>query len=203
MSSFKEGQVHQLVEAMEGAGFTPEHLTRLGQDPNLLRRLIGVLCGTHQINVVEPRLICVDRSVPFDPVAFLGKGWSIAEEDERSLALTEVDVAQVTLVTMLKDGESRVVGEEKLRRLKDAGHVRLDAGVFKFLWENQEIIPEEWKRTGNGSIQYIYFDGTVLRGPDGGRRVLCLSRYGDEWDWHYGWLGIGWDADEPSAVLAS
>lgn len=65
MSSFKEGQVHQLVEAMERAGFTPEHLTRLGQNSNLLRQISGVLSGTHEIKIKDliSRVVRVDRSL--------------------------------------------------------------------------------------------------------------------------------------------
>jgi len=35
MSSYKEGQVHQLMERLEAEGFTPDDVTKLGQYENL------------------------------------------------------------------------------------------------------------------------------------------------------------------------
>ncbi|MEK7211397.1 MAG: hypothetical protein AAB731_02085 [Patescibacteria group bacterium] len=87
-------------------------------------------------------------------------------------------------------------GEEKIRRLKADGHIRLDAGIFQALWENKNLIPESWKG------KCVCFDGTVLRDPDGIRFVPCLGWNGGEWCWSCRWLGGGWDADDPSAVLA-
>jgi hypothetical protein len=63
-----------------------------------------------------PKVIPIGRTSAFDPVAFIGEGWSIAEEDERSLALTEVDLSKVNFETMLAEGENSVGGEEKPKR---------------------------------------------------------------------------------------
>jgi hypothetical protein len=143
-------------------------------------------------------VITIDRSRPFNPAKFIGKGWTIEEEDERSLALTQVNLADILLETTLKDSDGgRVQGEEKLRRLKAAGHIRLDAMVLQALCENKSLIPKSWK-TKNA----VYFDGTVLRSPSGDRCVLCLYWRGDEWPWDGRWLGDGWHAEDPSAVLA-
>jgi hypothetical protein len=139
----------------------------------------------------------INRSIPLDPAEFLGKGWSIVEQDERSLALTEVDISKICLETMLKDGETRVSSEDRLRRLKEAGHVRLDAKIFQTFWENKERIPESWKKK-----DVIVFDGTELQSPHGDRYVLYLYWYGVGWDWNYYWLGNDWRAGYPSAVLA-
>jgi hypothetical protein len=140
-------------------------------------------------------IISIDRSRPFNPVEFIGEGWSIVEEDERSLALTKVDISNIRLETMLKDGETQVKGEDKLLRLKASGHIRLDAKVFLALWENKEHIPESW-----GS-RFVYFDGTVLRGLRDGRDVLYLYRDGSGWHYNCHWLGYDWSASSPSAVL--
>lgn len=145
----------------------------------------------------------IDRSRPFDPASFIGKGWAIEEQDERSLALAEIDLTAVRFETMLKPKESSVDGETKLERLKAAGHIRLDAGVFEALWDNQSLIPESWKRDEGGNIRFIYFDGTVLRAPDDHRYVLFLYWLDGQWHWLYNWLEFDWYADGPSAVLAS
>ncbi|MBI4992129.1 MAG: hypothetical protein HZB99_02825 [Candidatus Harrisonbacteria bacterium] len=158
-----------------------------------------------KVLVGEPKILKIDRAKPFDPVAFIGKGWSVVGEDTdaRSEALTEVDLSKVRFETMLNPNETSITGEEKLKRLKKAGHIRLDAKVFQTLWENQLLIPESWKEKVNGNIRFIFFDGTVLRYPDGDRYVLCLYWFDGRWHWSCNWLGSDWDVDGPSAVLAS
>ncbi len=145
------------------------------------------------------------HAVPFDPVAFLGQGWSIEkeEQDERSLALTEVDLSKVKLKTYLRKGEVSITGEEKLNRAKASGDIRLDARFLMALWNNKKLIPESWKEKTNGNTTYIYFDGTVLGSPGGYPRVLGLCWRDGEWIWDYGWLERGWSSRRPSAVLAA
>lgn len=167
------------------------------------RHFTAFLKNGARVIIGEPKVIPIDRSTAFNPAEFIGKGWTIEEQDERSLALTEVDLTVIRFETMLKDGETRINGEEKLRRLKKAGHIRLDAKVFQTLWENQHLIPERWKEKTNNNTTYIFFDGSVLRGPVGDRDVLFLYWGGGGWDWVYGWLGNDWSASDPSAVLAS
>ncbi len=149
-----------------------------------------------------PNILRIDRSVKFDPAKFLGEGWKIDEEDERSLTLAEVDLVQIRLEHMLKDGEDQVRGETKLERLKKAGHVRLDARIFQILWENQNLIPESWKEKTNGNTTFTYFDGTILLSPDGYRYVLYLYWRDGQWHWNVLWLENGWYRHRPSAVLA-
>lgn len=147
-------------------------------------------------------IIHIDRSQPFDP-AFVGKGWEIAEQDERVLALTEVNLNQIRFETGLESDESWITGEEKLKRLKNAGHLRLDAKIFQTLWQNQSLIPESWKEKINGNTRYIFFVGTVLRSPFGYRYVLYLYWHGGQWYWNCSWLGHYFSVNHPSVVLAS
>ncbi len=177
-------------------------INKLGGEDGMKRFLSGDNNGGRVI-VGEPRIITIDRAQPFGPVKFLGQDWTIDEQDERSLVLAQIDLANVRLKHMLEKGESRIKGEEKLKRLKKAGHIRLDAKVFQTLWENQTLIPESWKEKTNGNTTFIFFDGTVLRRPDGYRCVLYLYWHDGRWFWHYFWLGSGWGVDSPSAVLAS
>lgn len=152
---------------------------------------------------LKSMILKIDRSKAFDPVKFIGAGWKIEEQDEHSLAITELDLSQVKFVDMLNPGETVVNGEEKQKRLAKAGHIRLDAKIFQTLWENKALIPESWKKDANGNIRYVYFDGTILRFPDGSRSVLCLYWRDGGWSWGYDWLGRDWRASRPSAVLAS
>ena len=97
-----------------------------------------------------------------------------------------------------------MIGEERIKRLKAEGRIRLDAKVFQTFWENQALIPERLKERVNGNIQFIYFDGTILRSPDGDRCTLYLYfDGGGSWDWGCGWLDRGRGAGSPSAALAS
>lgn len=165
--------------------------------------LLGLINGTHQIQKKKDgSLIKIDRSVPFDPKTFIGNGWSIEEQDERAIALTEIDLVCVMFDSTLEKGEKSIKGEDKLNRLKEkTNRIRLDAGIFKTLWENQILIPEKWKEKTNGDTTFIFFDGTVLRRSDGDRSVLYLYWDDGRWHWSGRWLGVDWYANNPSAVL--
>ena len=86
---------------------------------------------------------------------------------------------------------------------RSENYVRLDAAVFLTLWRNLHLIPEQWKEKVNGNTRFIFFDGTVLRDPNGIRCVLYLYWVDGKWRWDYGWLDAVWGASALSAVLAS
>lgn len=167
------------------------------------RQFTAFLKNGGKMIVGEPKIISIDRTVPFSPAEFLDQGWTIDEQDERSLALTQVDFGKVRLEHMLKRGESLIKGEKKLKRLKKAGHIRLDAKVFQTLWENQALIPESWKEKTYGNTTFIFFDGTILRRPSGRRYVLSLYWNDGQWDWHRNGLEYHWNIYYPSVILAS
>ena len=48
------------------------------------------------------------------------------------------------------------------------------------------------------AVFYIF-----LRNPNGNRYVLYLYLNGREWNWNYNWLDNHWNADNPSASLAT
>lgn len=155
--------------------------------------------------VGEPKIIHIHRN-GFNPIEFIGSGSSIImkETDWRSVALTELDLNKVKYVTMLKKGETSINGEEKLKRLKKDGHIRLDADILFTLWKNRHLIPESWKERGvNGNTKFIYFDGTVLRRVSGHRCILYLYWCGVAWRWDVRWLDNDWRSDDLSAVLES
>ena len=53
MSSYSEGQTHQLMEALQKEGFTSDDVTKLGQFKNL-PRILDVLHGRAKIVDIEP-----------------------------------------------------------------------------------------------------------------------------------------------------
>ena len=155
------------------------------------------------VNRRASRTIRINRDTLFDPVQFMHhRGLEIEERDERSVMLEEIDTATIALVSMLQ-GETAIRGEEHLNRLKQAGHIRLDAKVFQTLWENQHIIPEYWQGATNDP-KHIFFDGTILKN-EYGRYVISMYWDVDQrWSWTYCRLDIGgWRAEDLSAVIKS
>jgi hypothetical protein len=147
------------------------------------------------------RTIKINRRKLFDPVQFMHhRGLEIEEQDERSVMLEEIDSSTVTLESMLQ-GETAIRGEEHLKRLKQKGHIRLDAEVFQTLWENQHLIPDYWKGTIN-SPKHIFFDGTVLKNQYGKYVISMYWDVDEKWSWTYCRLDIGgWQAEDLSAVI--
>ncbi len=208
------GQIHELELAMDRASGWNAALVKLMCQGDHMVHIREYLLGQAEIKYLSSAVIPINRLTPFNPAEFLGKDWSIwrgsangdglsgeEEQDERSLAITELNLSQVQLVTCLNEGEERIAGEERLERLKENNFIRLDANVFLTLWQNQHLIPEVWKKT---NTTFIFFEGTILRSPRGGRCVLCLYWGVGEWFWGYDWLEGDWYGGYyPSAVFAS
>lgn len=152
---------------------------------------------------MNKNIISIDRSKPLNPAEFIGNGWTIVEQDERSLTLTKIDLTRVRFEDCLRKGEIMIGGEERFRRLKQTGHICLDAKIFQSLWENKQSIPENWKEKINGHIRFIFFNGTVFRHPDGDRYLISLRWRNGEWRRGYDRLGIDWTVNVSFAVLAS
>jgi hypothetical protein len=146
------------------------------------------------------RTIRIDRKRLFNPAQFMDhQGLEIEEQDKRSVMITEIDSSTIALESMLEGG-TVISGEEHLRRLKQTGYTRLDAGIFQTFWENQHLIPEYWKGAANDP-KHIFFDGTILRNQYG-RYVISLYWSMGEWRWTYCRLDIGgWKAEDLSAVI--
>ena len=219
-SEFSSGLADKVCGAWDVEGGTPAELNSFAENDALIRGLLTILRGGAVIKPIvvgTTRVIPIDRYKPFDPATFIGAGWSIwcgpangnglegeEERDSRSGTLTELDLNQVQLVTCLKQNEKVMTGEERIKRFKTDGRVRLDENAFKALWENREQLPARFKERVNGNIQFIFFEGVVLRGPGGIRCALCLYFRSDgSWGWYCIWLGDDRDVDAPSAVLAS
>ena len=147
------------------------------------------------------RSIKIDRKKLFDPVQFMyHQSLEIEEQDKRSVMLEEIDSATISLESMLKD-ETVIRGEEHLERLKQAGHIRLDASVFQTLWENQHLIPEYWQGTFDNP-KNIFFDGTVFKDKHGRYVISMYWDVDQKWNWTYCRLDTGgWRAEDVSAII--
>ncbi len=178
----------------------------------------GILRGEVEVTltVIKRLLAC---EVSFDPASFIGAEWApwrgAADgkglegdiyQDERSLTLTEIDWVKVTFQNFLKENEPSITGEEKLKRQKEAGHVRFGGNVFLSLWQdyqkNKKDSVLEWLHRTHG-ITFLDFFGLILRVPNGSRFVLYLYRNGGEWSWDCNYLEDDWHAHDLSGVPAS
>ncbi|OGY55985.1 MAG: hypothetical protein A2912_03335 [Candidatus Buchananbacteria bacterium RIFCSPLOWO2_01_FULL_40_23b] len=216
MSSYKEGQTHQLANALEAEGFTPEEVTALGQ--NRSEALTGLRLVLRGLAKIVRECFKLECQKSFSPEEFIGKGWTVwkgqadgnglegeEDRDTREDTLSVIDWEQVLLEDHLQEGEPSVHGEEKLRRAIASGNINLGGRAFLSLWEDYQTnressVLEKLRRKG---VTRIYFFGLRLRDPIGDRRVLCLYVYGSQWRWDYYWLGSHWNARDPSASLAS
>lgn len=174
----------------------------------------GFLKNLGRAPTKKPKFISIDRDKPFDPAKFIGSGWSIwrgpadgdglsgdEDQDKRSLALTELDVTTIRLETMLKPGEKSLPGDMRQQRLKEAGHVRLDAGIFQHFWRNQHLIPKHFKSPTGSDTTLIYIEGTVLRSPKGNRCVLFFYWHQKSWKWDYIIATAVVKDNDPSAIV--
>ncbi|MDZ7798599.1 MAG: hypothetical protein U5L76_03180 [Patescibacteria group bacterium] len=152
--------------------------------------------------VAEPHIL---KRLPFDVENFIGKGWSVNEQVSKRSS-DNLEAGQITRNDYLKEGESYINGEERLRRIKVAGEqdLQLDAEDFLALWQEEGHTTLNWLYETKG-ITWLSFWGTILGGPVGRRLVLYLCRYVDgSWRWLYDWVDRDvWSSGRPAAVLAS
>ena len=147
------------------------------------------------------RFIRIKRKQLFETLRFINQqSFQIDEQDERSVTLNEIDTSEIVLESMLHN-ETAISKEEHFMRLKQTGHIRLDARIFRTLWENQQLIPECWKGTLKDHM-HIFFDGTILKNQYG-RYVFSMYWNKDEgWSWTCSQLDKGrWKSKDVSAVL--
>jgi Adenylate and Guanylate cyclase catalytic domain len=97
----------------------------LGDGVNVAARLEGIAHNECCLSIKGGGALVIDRSKPFDPARFIGSGWRIVEEDPRALAITEIDFSKARFDSGLKEGESIIDGEEKLKRVKQLPAIRM------------------------------------------------------------------------------
>lgn len=192
MSSYSEGQTHQLMEALQAKGFTPEQVTRLGQY-HRLDDFRKVLDGLAEI-VLKNHIINLDAK-PFVPNV-----WKVEEHRKGGQPACPVgrfawDPTKVGLFLADQQKPGVIVGHVLRKVLKNLPV--LNANVLDYLLANPELIPHEWKG------KYVFFWGTIYRDSDGNLYVRYLYWQGGRWCWDCDGLDCDWDRCNPAAVLAS
>lgn len=159
--------------------------------------------GCRAVSIGDMKIV----TAPFDPVKFIGSDWKVSadEHDSRNDGLIEVDFNKADFVDCLKNGETRITGEENLKRLKALKQIRYGAGTFMGLWQDYQVrkknsVLETLFRTKG--IAFLDFFGDVLLDSRGNRCVLSLYRSdgSGHWCWYCRWLNDGWIAKRRSAV---
>lgn len=230
MSHFTEERTHQLMGALEAAGFMAKHITKL-QKCSRLGDILLFLEGRAEIVVEETPIDCdeynhgdgsmvvtIDRSKPFNPTEFIGEGWSIwrgpadggglegeLEQDNRSLAMTEIDLFKIIFFgDDLRSFEAKRTGEERLKHLAGTNLIKLDLGILQSFLDNENRVAVAFNKrdNNNGEVVFYFFDGQTLRNPDGERCTLYLCWNNGEWIWNYDRLSSERRTNSPSVVLA-
>jgi hypothetical protein len=172
----------------------------------------------------EQSILTINSHGTFDPTRFLGERFTVwkgpvdgdglsGEEDRdgRNFMIGAIAFAQVSFETCLGEGESALVGEEKLKRLRKNNILCLGGDAFLSLWldylDNQEESILEWLRLNRG-VNYLDFFGVILRKKhdelDSIRCVLALQWDADRLVWNYDvrWLAFNWMSIFPSVILS-
>lgn len=180
------GQMNQLGDALEIAGFTPDDVTKLRTSPQL-STFKQVLLGHAEIKFLE-HVIDLDAA-PFCPSA-------LTVEEHQKGGTFRWDSAKVQLYLSKPQSKGKVIGGHDLR--KDlAGKPVLNACLLDYLLKHPHLIPNEWKGKA------IFFWGTIYRDSNGYLFVRYLCWDDSQWQSDDGWLGHVWLGDGPAALRAS
>lgn len=207
MSSFSLGQMNQLGDAMEAAGLTAKHVTRLGQSSALLENLRKVLDGaaTIALSVIEHLIdLSAPCELPFNTAERVSEAKSGVVKLERRGDDLYFDGKKIELFLSKKQkGDSYIVGYDLRTELEKRGG-NVSAKVLDHLVEHPELWPESWKNDSQGNTIYVYFWDDIFRHPSDG---FLYVRYGC---WRSGrvvsfsvWLALDWGRQDPAASVAS
>lgn len=186
MSSYSEGQTHQLMDKLEAAGYTAEDITKLGQSKHL-PEIKDVLNGRGVISYPQHLIDC--DAAPFRP-----DGWSV--ENHIKGGQLEWNPTRVKLYLAKSQKPGKLVEGSKLRNELE-GQMVLNANVLDYLLKNPELIPDEWKGKA------IFFWSTIYRYSLDGLCVRYLFWNDSRWSWSYRWLYESFYDNDLAAVLAS
>jgi hypothetical protein len=186
MSTFSIGQMNQLADKLQAAGFGPADVTKLGQYDDLAA-FKDVLYGMSEI-------VKVKHVIDLDTEPHIPDGWKKEEHVPGGQFEWDPEKVRLHLDPGQLDGEW-VEGNELRKKLSRLSV--LNANLLDYLLAHQELIPESWKGKA------VFFWGTIYRHPHGRLMVRCLGWGGGQWYWGYDWLDGGFGGDDPAAVRAS
>ncbi len=162
MSSYAEGQTHQLANALEAAGYTAAHITKLGQFSGL-GELKAVLDGHAEI-----KRLC--HVVDCDANPFVSDGWKVEEHKKGGQVTIEhrgddLFVNDCKIELYLHKGQQNGKGISGYV-LRDAlKREVLNACILHYLLAHPDLIPDSWKKNTDHKVR-VYFWGTIYRCSD-------------------------------------
>lgn len=129
MSSYSEGQIHQLAEGLQAAGFTAYDVTNLGQ--NALRHL-GLVRGTHRI--VETESIVVQYTGPLAEFFTTRSGLHVLQEFKYRILAPAIAINEYTVAMPATVGKpfdlAEGMNDIELRKQLGGNHVFENAAAF-------------------------------------------------------------------------
>jgi hypothetical protein len=201
MSSYKEGQINQLANGLENAGYTPDEVNVMTQ--RYLPSFLDVLRG--KLEIVEVKLseekidtiIRVNRSVsPVYP------DWvkEVLHKDLELSGSAEYDIGQVQQWFCLGQKEGVVKGEFIYKCLKDNGALEDHLGLSDLLAIQAKGIAF-FRKYFAGKAAFGW--KSVVRVGVDSLYVPCLIGHGGEVLVDWGWLDSAWGSGGPALRFAS
>jgi len=138
----------------------------------------------------------------FDTISRSGDGWKTVDDetDARSIAISDIKISNIRFESMF-EGDIGLSGNERLKNLKKAGHIRLDARVLQIFALNNKrkiTLPKQWReivRAGGDAsddgFNRFTLDGSVFVRPHvqhSGHYVLSVFWCKHAWYYRLEWL---------------
>ena len=180
------GNMNQLADALENAGFTPDDITKLRSFPDLAR-VKDVLRGYVQI-------VTVKHIIDLDGPPFVPDGWEVVEHHQGGSFAWDPEKVMLYFSERQKRGDFRSYSQGHDLRKEIEWRHPFNANLLDYLLGHQDLIPKDWKE------RWIFFWGTIYRHTYGDLCVRCLSRSCGRWLWLYVRLDSGFLDGIPAAV---
>lgn len=188
-SNFSVGLAAKFCGAAGEAGFTPDELNVLAENPGRLGQFLSVVRGRSEVTVRK-------HIINLDAAPLIPSGLELRESDQpsnRARGQFEWSSTKVRLHLDEIQKDGNVIEGNKLRKQLGNEPV-LPATLLDYLLANPHLIPEEWKGKA------VYFWGTIYRAQFGNLCVRCLIWRDGQWRAYYGYLFHGWDDLSPAAL---
>ena len=198
-------QAAELDHAFERNGWTPNDVKWLSTGDNLAQ-ILYVRQGVAEI-IVKP----MEHIIDCDGDPFVPDGWSLAPKSEqlpgriKRFFKCDPKLMQLHLSEhqLLRQGDYvRYILGRKLREELQYLPV-LPANVLDYLFANQHLIPEEWKKKTSYWETEIFFWGTIYRilGDDD-LCVRCLCWRNGKWTIEFSSLRANYCCSTPAVISA-
>ncbi len=196
MSSYKEGQVHQLVESLEKAGWTGDDLTRLGQYPDK-KFILGVLRGTMELVVktisfiTHTYTILVDETKTVEELVADGKfDWSNDNIISKNFPKPENGTKSEKDMAIFNFGEN-ISSENAIAKMDTEGYRPATIWELLAFAKKHPELQRQFPIVALGSVAVGGGNRAVaFLGRHGSRRRLSLRYLGAVWNGHDRFLAV-------------